>query len=172
MDSIASLHASVDARVAVLERQHAERLRCRTGCTDCCVDGLTVFAVEAERIRRAFPEVLGGERPGPVGACAMLGPDGACRVYAARPQVCRTQGLPLRWFAEGPDGAVVEHRDICPLNDPGPPVESLEPDACWLIGPAEGGVARLQQATGSFERVALRDLFASRRATGSESDDG
>jgi len=151
--------------VAELEAVHGARLHCRRGCTDCCVDDLTVFAVEADRIRREYPHVLQSEAPGRVGGCAMLGPDGACRVYHARPQVCRTQGVPLRWFADGPDGTVVEHRDICPLNDPGPPIETLDPDACWLIGPTEGGLAQLQQATGAFERVALRALFAS------ESDD-
>jgi Fe-S-cluster containining protein len=32
--------------------------------------------------------------------CVMLGDDDACAIYAARPLVCRSQGLPLRYPAE------------------------------------------------------------------------
>lgn len=158
--AIDRLHQEVDVEARRLEGLHHARMQCRRGCHGCCVDDLSVFDVEAERIRRTYPHVLGDEAPHPVGACAMLGPDGGCRIYAARPQVCRTQGLPLRWFAEGPDGGIVEHRDICPLNDPGPPIEGLDAEECWLIGPTEGGLAALQQGTGDgLRRVALRALF-------------
>ena len=40
-------------------------------------------------------------------------------------QVCRTQGLPLRFIEETDDG-LAEFRDICPLNDdPKHPIEEL-----------------------------------------------
>ena len=93
------LHDNVDAQVKPLVAFHAERLQCRRGCNACCVDDLTVFDVEAERIRTHCSDVLASE-PHPTGACAFLDGDGACRIYADRPYVCRTQGLPLRWFAE------------------------------------------------------------------------
>jgi hypothetical protein len=55
---------------------------------------------------------------------------------------------------------VVEHRDICHLNDAGLPIEQLEPEECWLIGPTEGGLAALQQRRdGRLQRVSLRGLF-------------
>lgn len=174
MALVARLHARVDAEAAPLARRWAGRLRCGLGCTGCCSDGLTVFEVEAERIRREYAEVL-REEPGPIGACAFLDGAGACRVYAARPYVCRTQGLPLRWL----EGAA-EHRDICPLNDAGEPaLEAMEPDACWTLGPWEETLAAVQlrraaevaaqaQAQGGpadvrpegLTRVALRSLFA------------
>ena len=51
------LHAVVDQLVAPLHARHAARLRCAPGCAGCCVDGLTVFAVEAARIEAEHPDV-------------------------------------------------------------------------------------------------------------------
>ena len=154
--AIRSLHAEVDAAVGPLTQRHAGRLRCGRGCHECCVDELTVSAAEAERIRREYPGVL-KEEAGATGSCAFLGGEGECRVYEARPYVCRTQGLPLRWFGEH-DGQVVELRDICPLNDiaSDEPLESLDADDCWLLGPVEGKLAML---SGASQRVPLRGMF-------------
>ena len=156
-------HDEVERDAAALAARHRERLQCRRGCTDCCVDELTVFEVEAERIRRGAARLLDEGTPHPAGACAFLGRDGACRIYADRPYVCRTQGLPLRWIEERADGVPVEFRDICPLNEEGPLVEALDEDACWTLGPAEGRLAAIQQAFGGdLQRVRLRDLFRRR----------
>ena len=137
---------------------------CRRGCAGCCVDGLTVFEVEADRLLRSVDlETL---VEGPEGACALLDANGACQAYLGRPYVCRTQGLPLRWGADGPRGPV-EHRDICPLNDGDPPLESLAADECWTLGPVEQRLALAQRKAQSTQgddeqvplrRVALRDL--------------
>ena len=155
-----ALHAEVDRACAVLAARHGARLRCGRGCHACCVDGLTVFELEAERIRSAHPQLLREGRPHPPGACAFLGDAGECRVYAERPYVCRTQGLPLRWLEESERGGV-ERRDICPLNEAGEPVEALPASECWTLGPVEERLRRLQQAAdgGADRRVALRTLF-------------
>ncbi len=185
------LHEEIDRAVSELTAVHGPRLRCRGGCCDCCRDDLTVFAVEAERIRRHCAELLAVGRPHPAGACAFLDEAGACRIYAHRPYVCRTQGLPLRWLAEltgdglgedarvpaeppgedarvqaGPPSeilpALVEYRDICPLNEPGPPIEELPESHCWTLGPTEERLRALQEShpAGPGARVALRGLFA------------
>ena len=75
--------------------------------------------------------------------------------------MCRTQGLPLRWWDRDCGGAVTEYRDICPLNEDGPPLDRLPEAACWTLGPTEGRLAALDGAAGGGEprRVALRDLF-------------
>ncbi len=151
LEAIDKLHAEVSEKADVLNAEHREILQCRAGCHACCVDELTVFDVEADRIRREFADVL-LEDPGPAGACAFLDPSGHCRIYEARPYVCRTQGLPLRWFAGEP---VAEYRDICELNDDGQ-LTSFEPEDCWLIGPTEHALAELRL---SDERVPLRSLF-------------
>ena len=158
--ALGALHALVDAAAGALFTHHAERTVCRRGCSACCVDNLTVFEVEAERIRRAHPE-LEQMTPHAPGACALLDEDGACRVYEARPYVCRTQGLPLATFEEDEQGEVRERRSICELNLEGEPLDNLELEECWIIGPTEIELQNLQArySGGGQERVALRDLL-------------
>lgn len=160
-EALERLHADVDARARVLSGVHAARLQCRRGCSSCCVDDLTVFEIEAERIRRSHAELLEDATPHARGACAFLDGEGACRIYEARPYVCRTQGLPLRWLDETEEVDAVELRDVCPLNDEGEPVEELPEDECWTLGPVEERLARLQADydDGRMTRIALRDLF-------------
>ncbi len=159
-DSIARLHANIDRATRRLHLVHAARSQCREGCSSCCVDDLTVFEVEAAQVRLHYGELLATGAPHATGACAFLDERGACRIYAERPYVCRTQGLPLRWIEEGGDGDI-ELRDICPLNEPGEPIARLPAGACWTLGPVEERLALLQLAAepGS-SRVRLRDLFA------------
>jgi uncharacterized protein len=150
LKKVAALHARVDEAAAKVAAVHGDRLACKRGCFGCCVDELSVFEVEAERIRR----VMGPMEPHPPGRCAFLAEDGACRVYDVRPYVCRTQGLPLRWIDEELEA---ELRDICELNEVA--VESIEEEECWTIGPVESELAELQGEAGTMRRVKLRDLF-------------
>ena len=161
LDAVTRLHAEVDRETDRLRVIHAARLQCRKGCSGCCMDSLTVFEIEAERIRRHHAELLSRGNPHPPGGCAFLDEAGGCRIYADRPYVCRTQGLPLRWIASGPDAEAAELRDICPLNEAGPPLETLPQDACWEIGPVEARLAGLQAGIdgGTLRRVPLRSLF-------------
>lgn len=127
-----------------------------------------MLLLEAERIRERHADLLLFGEPHPEGACAFLDAQGACRIYAERPYVCRTQGLPLRWLEEDGDGEIVEQRDICPLNAEGPALETLPAEACWLLGPFEQRLVALEEQRGELRRVALRDLFSRtrRRASG------
>ena len=169
IDWVERLHAVVDEVAAPIERANATRLQCRVGCADCCVDGVTVFDIEAAVIRRHHAELLAMAEPHPAGACAFLDDNNHCRIYDHRPYVCRTQGLPLRWLEEDEDvpGDIVESRDICPKNvDGGPPLEILEAEACWTIGPFEERLAKRQAEVddGRGDRIALRSLFTSEKS--------
>lgn len=162
IDWVEMLHALVDRAAEPIARANAARLRCAPGCADCCVDGLTVFAIEAAVLRRHHAELLQTAEPGRPGGCAFLDEQGRCRVYEHRPYVCRTQGLPLRWLEEH-EGEVFEARDVCEKNDDGgPPLEALAPEACWTIGPFEQRLAERQASVdgGGGERILLRSLFA------------
>ena len=164
LTSLQILYGEVDYRASQIAEGHGARLQCRRGCSQCCVDDLAVFEIEAENIRLAHAALLAQQEPHPQGACAFLDTDGACRIYADRPYVCRTQGLPLRWIDEGHNGELVELRDICPLNDEGTPIVELTNDECWTIGPVEERLAslQLQSCSGQMTRVPLRSLFADR----------
>ena len=160
-DAIAHIHAEIDNLAVPIAQLHAHRIQCRHGCHACCIDDLTVFEVEADTIRRHYPDLLSAGTPHLPGGCAFLDEHGGCRIYAHRPYVCRTQGLPLRWLDELEDGTPVEMRDICPLNEEGTPIEILPAAQCWTIGPFESALADLQHDAddGQMRRVALRSLF-------------
>jgi uncharacterized protein len=157
-----AIHDDVDTRARELSAEHGARLVCGRGCFGCCVDDLTVFAVEAAKIQARYPELLASGTPHPQGRCAFLGAEGECRVYEARPYVCRTQGLPLRWIDEE---AEAEYRDICELNEAGAPIETLGESSCWTIGPVEARLHHLQSTLddgdgdGDATRIELRSLF-------------
>ena len=177
---LSRLHGAVDAMVAPLVALHGARLRCTRGCHGCCVDGLTVFALEAARIVEHHGELLATSEPHPVGGCAFLDAQGACRIYAHRPYVCRTQGLPLRWL-QARDGEHVELRDICELNvgderDEGEgrdegnerdergdarvtPLTQLPAEHCFTLGPVEQRLREQAEQAGAADRIALRSLF-------------
>lgn len=125
-NSYRQLIEQVDALTARLSSQYARHLVCRSGCSGCCHHHLSVFAVEAAAVREAVDalpeshrqrleqqagEVLDREARDEPTVCPMLVED-LCSIYAARPLICRTQGLPLLLEAEDGEAEV----DFCPLN--------------------------------------------------------
>ncbi len=84
--------------------EHADDMRCAPGCASCCRPGLSVFTAEAVALRAALrqlqqhaPELRDrvraqGQEDLP-SHCPLL-VDDRCAVYAARPLICRTHGLP------------------------------------------------------------------------------
>ncbi len=153
-------YQQIDAKVKALEKLNKNRLHCKAGCADCCLDGITVFEIEADYIKRKAQAVL-QEKPHPKGKCAFLDDNNLCRIYNYRPYVCRTQGLPLRWFEYNENGVKVEYRDICPLNAAGPNIQFLDENYFWEIGPFEQELADLQSRfkNGRMKRIPLRQLF-------------
>jgi len=76
-------------------------MQCQTGCSDCCHVRLTITAVEAAAIRALVASWSSEERlalalTGPTHLCAALDPAGRCKIYEARPLVCRSHGVPIR----------------------------------------------------------------------------
>jgi hypothetical protein len=147
LSELDSLHQQVDERAQGLARRHAQQL--------------SVVEIEALKLRERHAAVLRHQRPHPAGRCALLGPDGGCRVYPDRPYVCRTQGLPLRWLEEAADATLVELRDVCSKNFADVSITALTDTELWLIGPYEARLAALQRQAfgGLLRRVKLRDLF-------------
>ncbi|BCR05601.1 hypothetical protein DESUT3_26700 [Desulfuromonas versatilis] len=112
------LVARVDELCARIVGEFSAQIACRRGCDACCRH-LALFQVEAAALALALEE-LGGARAdhiraraaaaSPEGPCPLL-EDGACLLYAARPLICRTHGLPL--LSTGEQGQKV---DFCPEN--------------------------------------------------------
>ncbi|HMK43763.1 MAG TPA: YkgJ family cysteine cluster protein [Dissulfurispiraceae bacterium] len=158
---IQAFYREVDRLVSCAVKNLPGQLACARGCSSCCIDDITVFAIEAENIRAHFPALLRDGVPHTRGACAFLDDRGACRIYLQRPYVCRTQGMPLRWHEQLESGDYVEMRDICQLNEPTAiPLEELSEECCWAIGPSEAELSAMQlTAAGNRCRIGLRSLF-------------
>lgn len=102
---LVQLRQKVDDFFADVSDRVGDAMACQSGCHACCQPGLTVCDVEAEALDaaiRALSEAELDSLRGRVAApaaerCVLLDREGLCSVYAARPLVCRSQGLPLRY---------------------------------------------------------------------------
>ncbi len=126
---IESLQENASGFFDKVYQKYSSQMKCSKGCSKCCMTDISIFEVEAQRIRDWF-KILSVDQqknlienwttPNPVGACHFLIND-RCSIYEARPVICRTQGAPLFIKSEN-------LLDYCPLN-----FESEDPDkADWL----------------------------------------
>lgn len=118
LDNYQALVARVDELCRQIGSGWGAHIVCRQGCDSCCRH-LNLFPVEAAALAAALHQ-LPGETVAAVqqrarsatvdDPCPLL-VAGSCQLYAARPLICRTHGLPLLF--KGDDGPRV---DYCPLN--------------------------------------------------------
>ena len=106
------LYQKVAAHAERIGSAYPDKLACRAGCAGCCATDRTVVDVEFARLRAAVDRLPAGARArlGKGRGCTML-VDDRCAVYADRPLICRSHGLPVAPGEE--DGPP---RDTCPLN--------------------------------------------------------
>ena len=95
------LTAKVDAFFDRVSARHGDDMQCGTGCSDCCHARLTITAVEAVAIQDLVARWPAAHRrgladTGPTDRCAALDAAGRCKIYDARPIVCRSHGAPIR----------------------------------------------------------------------------
>ncbi len=149
-----ALVAKADGFFARVHLRHAAAMECDAGCSDCCQAGLTVTGVEAAAIRAHLAELDDAAREAlrtaPRTGCAALDAEGRCRIYAARPLVCRTHGVPVR--VEGVVSA-------CPRNFRGGMPDG---DAVLEQATMSTLLAAVDAAHGPSERVAIAALLHER----------
>lgn len=164
---LVTLRARVDAHFDAAVARTPDAFECAAGCDRCCHQRFSVFEVEAAPIRGALAELAlrdpalrdrirrQGHDPD-ASACALL-VDGRCSVYAERPLICRSHGLPIAVpDRDEPDGPL--RLDHCPLNfrdQPAPRASVLVLDA---INRPLAMLAELDSP--GANRVALADLAA------------
>ena len=101
MSRLGELHGKVDGFFARVAARHGDDMQCETGCSDCCHVRLTITEVEAAAIRTLVTGWPAEQRAalaatGPTDHCAALDAGGRCKIYQARPIVCRSHGAPIR----------------------------------------------------------------------------
>jgi hypothetical protein len=113
-----NLVEKVNSLCQKIEAEYYEQLACRKGCDGCCLH-FSLFWVEAVSLAVALHELPKSQiehirekarAASPDGPCPLL-ENGACLLYAARPIICRTHGLPILTTED--DKPTV---DFCPKN--------------------------------------------------------
>jgi len=112
-DGYLKLREQVDQLSDQLEKMHRPHLACKMGCDLCCMD-YSIFPVEFysianrlsdQNLKLDLPVVKDKE------SCAFL-KDHTCSIYAERPIICRTHGLPLLYVNEDEEWEL----SACELN--------------------------------------------------------
>lgn len=146
LQQLAAVAQLADIEFARGAARHGARIQCKRGCSDCCGQVFHITEPEAARISlhlktlpaaeqadmkqratqylhdraRLFAAPESWESPLPTGArlpCPALGQAGQCRIYQARPIICRKFGVPVL----NPDRGTVT---ACELNfKAGDPIE-------------------------------------------------
>lgn len=118
LDNYFQMVLHVDALCRGIQDVLSDRITCSEGCSSCCT-AITLFPVEAAALHaalEALPDDKGAAIRRQVAAhaegerCPLL-EDHRCLLYAARPIICRTHGLPII-YSEGNE----RKADCCPLN--------------------------------------------------------
>lgn len=114
------LLAALDAEISRIGEMHAGVLSCGPRCASCCLT-FSVLPLEAAFLRKAIASLpptsqarLARNLAAGDDRCPLL-TDELCSIYAARPVICRTQGLPLAYVDAGREAIEVL---ACPLNFP------------------------------------------------------
>lgn len=119
-----ALRDQFDNQIRSLEQRHQSSLVCRAGCSSCCTLE-SVFPVEAAVLREAIHKIPGdtleiligresgdGRESQADDSCPLL-LGGLCRVYPARPFICRSHGLPAAYLD---DDLSCYQVSACPKN--------------------------------------------------------
>jgi len=107
------LRTEIDALSDSLEKLHSQHLNCKKGCDLCCM-AISVFPVEFYAIKAEIDKlsITGLAIPQNEEDCRYL-VDHHCAIYASRPVICRTHGLPLLYMSlDGEDYEL----SCCELN--------------------------------------------------------
>ncbi len=108
--SYRELLARLDSFAEQVAAKHGTQIACGPGCAGCCRQALELLPVEFYYLQAAAQSARLTRPVQPADACPLLA-DGLCLLYAHRPVICRTHGLPLLMEADGRQWA-----DCCPEN--------------------------------------------------------
>lgn len=128
MDKLREFHQKIDNFFNDKSTKFSNQIQCKVKCDQCCHVDLSIFEIEKQNIlewcdqldsislNELIVKLKTQQEKGKdlfgnlVEPCVFLF-DGQCSIYAARPTLCRTQGLPMIRKDE-----YEASLDCCPLN--------------------------------------------------------
>ncbi len=147
-----SLVAKVDELCSRIESDFAQQLTCHAGCSGCC-QHISLAWVEAVALATALKRApantaeairLQAQTARPDGPCPLL-LNNHCALYADRPIICRTHGLPILTGCHE-----LKTIDFCPKNFQG---------TATLPGSAVVDLDRLNTLLDSVNRLFIAELL-------------
>jgi len=126
LDRLAELFAKVETFFQRARAQHGDAIACKSGCDDCCRRAFSVTTIEAAIIRDALASMPPRSHERERDACPALDPDGRWAIYEARPLICRTHGLPIRFPPRDEDPRRLPLVDACPKNFVGQDLNAID----------------------------------------------
>jgi len=118
LDNYKQLVARIDALCRGIEAALGDQITCSDGCSSCCI-AITLFPVEAAALREALDALPELEQESirrhaasntSEESCPLLSRH-HCLLYASRPIICRTHGLPIIYTEDRQLKS-----DCCPKN--------------------------------------------------------
>lgn len=172
MDAYRALVERVDRFAVEVVGRNRRDIVCGPGCADCCGRTFSVFAVEADNLRMGFDALPEEARRIIVANCSSsvrnnpcpVLHEGTCLLYAYRPIICRTHGLPLvseHITVLGRRVTTLCERNFVGLPDPSaiPLQYVLDLDRLNAALTAVNMMYMKLLAAGRVERVWLRDIL-------------
>ena len=105
-----SLLSRIDDFCARLRQLHGSHIACAPGCAACCRQLLELLPVEFYHLQAQACAASLPEPEATDGVCPLLNNE-TCLLYAHRPVICRTHGMPLLVEENG-----LQRVDCCPEN--------------------------------------------------------
>jgi Fe-S-cluster containining protein len=99
------LRKLIDGQIRRIRELYEKDIVCQAGCSSCCTN-FTVFPVEFYAILqdlRTHGLTSENIRFNISAECGFLNEERLCRIYASRPIICRTHGLPILFLNDSPD---------------------------------------------------------------------
>lgn len=143
LDNYQELCRFCDSTWMNIQERYPNELQCRKGCCGCC-ELESVSALETYIIRqyldRQSVKTAESSSFSTIDKCPLLSHE-LCAIYAVRPLICRTHGLPIRSM-NFTDGTI----DCCPLNFPYGELQNIDRNGVLDVDMITDNLMRLNLA--------------------------